>query len=175
PNGHGPLDGAPLVAEPAIASAPPEHRPDTHPPREANGFAGNGAGERGAGPTAAAPRPAIAPPIAAPANGEQRRTLHLSLGNSAHGNTGSPPADIHQPEPPAVAEHGPRPAQPAPTMPDNGQDGAALTGLSDIRPAGYPEPLRRNDGEAAPRKEASAFIDRELRARVDGDIAIFLA
>ena len=57
----------------------------------------------------------------------------------------------------------------------NIQDGAALTGLSGIRPPAYPEHLRRNDAENGPRKAASAFIDHELRARVDGDITAFLA
>src|SRR3989442_1661494 len=58
----------------------------------------------------------------------------------------------------------------------------ALPGLSAAN--GSPEPARpdqpaaygRGDGQPAQRKEAGgSYIDQELRARVDGDIAVFLA
>jgi len=67
------------------------------------------------------------------------------------------------------------PVPPAPPALHNGHDGAAPNGSSGIRPNAYPEHLRRNAAEGAPRKEAGAFIDQELRTRVDGDIAVFLA
>jgi hypothetical protein len=102
--------------------------------------------------------------------------LHLSLGSPPQRNGDGEPADPHhQPERPVLAQPAPVEPAPAPVTAPNGQGGAALTGLSGIRPPAYPEHNRRNDAENGARKTASAFIDHELRARVDGDIAVFLA
>jgi hypothetical protein len=99
--------------------------------------------------------------------------LHLSLGSPPQRNGGGEPADMqHQPERPVLA-HPPAPS--APVTAHNGQDGAAPTGLSGIRPPAYPEHNRRQDADNGRRKDASSFIDHELRARVDGDITAFLA
>jgi hypothetical protein len=132
-------------------------------------------------------------------NGDQRRTLHLSLGNgnangngSAYGNgNGS-----HAPGPVNGGGHGhepperpsfqaPRPPQGlqpqgappqsqrpfqaprGPTPFDAGRDLFAM-------PEGRPAAQQPRDAEAM-RKNNSAFIDQELRSRVDGDIAAFLA
>jgi hypothetical protein len=157
-------------------------------------------------PTAATPAPVAAirrEPIAEPrpngltdgaaASGDQRRTLHLSLGadnggNGSNGNghaalnggangngNGSGNGNGHHPEmprpsftqPQAASERmAPRPAQPPF---DAGRYGRDPFALSD----GRPQAQQPRDGEAV-RKDSSAFIDRELRSRVDGDIAAFL-
>src|SRR5205807_6200427 len=50
------------------------------------------------------------------------------------------------------------------------------TGFPEARPAAYNGPVQRTDADAARRKDgAGSYIDKELRARVDGDIAAFLA
>ena len=194
PNGHDRPDAASLAGRPEAATAPPSHHRDSHPPPGANGFVDNGSGERRAEPTAAIPRPGPpdrshpadatppatdgrygVPPIAVASNGDHRRRLHLSLGQPPQRNGAPHPGDMQPAERPAVAEPNPQPAQPAATAPYNGPEAAALSGLSGIRPPAYPENARRNDGEAAPQKVTGAFIDHELRARVDGDIAAFLA
>ena len=146
---------------------------------------------------------------ATPVNGaaqgvDQRRKLHLSLGNGgANGNGGgahvpgnaAPPVNGngHSHEPPA------RPSLQAP-QPQNGQSSGAQPQGADERngqrafqaprspppfdggrngrdlfsiPEGRPAAQQPRDAESA-RKDNSAFIDQELRSRVDGDIAAFL-
>lgn len=122
---------------------------------------------------------------AAATNGDHRRTLHLSLGHPPHRNGSDLPATTNpEPELPVLVPTGPVPAalSPAlshngqnasPTRPPNGQATAVLNGGPGMPPSAYPEHLRRN--ETGPRKDGSAFIDQELRARVDSDIAAFLA
>jgi len=59
--------------------------------------------------------------------------------------------------------------------PDRGRYGAGETGFSEARPA-YHGPVQRIDGDLPHRKDGtSSYIDNDLRARVDGDIAAFLA
>jgi hypothetical protein len=141
--------------------------------------------------TVAEPRPA------APANGDQRRTLHLSLGNgngngatNGNGNGSHPPGNgnghSHEPSPrPGFAAPRPPQAQgagerigkhpfegpprgPAPFDPGrNGRDHFAM-------PEGTPAAQQPRETEAT-RKDNGAFIDQQLRSRVDGDIAAFLA
>lgn len=208
---------APPAQPQAAFASPSGRRGETWPP-EANGFARNGAGERSAiqpgpnpvgpnpvGPYAAglAPRAALppqrpsAPQAAGPTDGDQRRTLHLSLGNASPGNGGTlgaehPPAErqnfvsdggqpAHQ-HTPQYQTAGERPAPPAnpglphnATPPDRGRYGAGDTGFSEARPA-YHGPVQRTDGDLPHRKDgSSSYIDKDLRARVDGDIAAFLA
>jgi hypothetical protein len=169
---------------PEAAIASPGHS------RESNGF---GTGERRVHSgsdelrlgTASTDRPQAEPAgndgngashPAAAANGDHRRTLHLSLGSPPQRNGGGEPADTHQqPERPVLAQPTPPPTPSAPVTAHNGQDGAALTGVAGIRLPVYPEHNRRNDAENGPRKDAATFIDHELRARVGGDIAAFLA
>ena len=141
------------------ANSQPEHKPNGfRPPAmpEASD-AGNGTSH----PTAT--------------NGDHRGRLHLSLGNPAPRNGGSQPAAIKpEPEPPVTGGPAPTPAQSVPAEFSNGHRAALSNGASRVPPNGYPEHLRRND-ENTPRKDGGAFIDSELRARVDGDIAVFLA
>jgi hypothetical protein len=62
---------------------------------------------------------------------------------------------------------------PSPQRPsgvDPGRNGRDLFTAPDARPAAQ----QPRDAEA-PRKDNGSFIDRELRSRVDGDIATFLA
>ena len=194
---------APAASISSANGHPVEHREEIWP-REANGFARDDAGERHPDP------PGIAAPTAVPmqrppvpqappgaANGDQRRTLHLSLGNPSPGNGTTAPAE-HQPAErhntagdsqhaqhplPQTQTAGERlaaPAMPAlqdrPSAPDRGRDGIDGAGLPEARPAAYNGPVQRTDADVAHRKDgAGAYIDKELRARVDGDIAAFLA
>lgn len=144
--------------------------------------------------------PAVAPPIAAAsmrrdsvgesgpvangagAGGEPRRTLHLSLGGNgaaangsngnghamANGGTNGANGNGHSPEAlrPNVAT--PRPPQPPPfDAGRNGHDPFAA-------PEGRPQAQQPREAEG-PRKDNGVFIGHELRSRVDGDIAAFLA
>src|SRR5206468_6922770 len=60
-----------------------------------------------------------------------------------------------------------------PVMPERGRDGAAGGSYAEARPVAYAPQVQRSDGE---RKEGTpSYIDRDLRARVDGDITAFLA
>ena len=79
--------------------------------------------------------------------------------------------------------HGERIAAPVnPPMPDSAaapdrsRDGTSGAGFSEARAATYPGPVQRTDADIVPRKDGGgSYIDKELRARVDGDIAAFLA
>jgi hypothetical protein len=58
--------------------------------------------------------------------------------------------------------------------PDHARDG--VNGFSEARAPAYHGPVQRTEADVANRKEgAGSYIDQELRARVDGDIAAFLA
>ena len=147
-------------------------------------------------------RAPASPAPAGPADGDPRRTLHLSLGNAAPGNGGTPAAEHHpaeqqnfasdgQPSQYQPPQHQPSQYQPAgerfappanpglqhsPAPPDRGRERAGETGFSEARPAPYHGPVQRTDADVAPRKNGSAsYIDKDLRARVDSDVAAFLA
>ena len=117
-------------------------------------------------------------------NGEQRKRLHLSLGNG-NGSHSLGNGAGHHAEPPARANlnvprapqsetfgngHRPYPPPHNPSMSDGGRNGRDLFSMPESRPAA--QQPRDIDGG---RKEGGSFIDNELRARVDGDIAAFLA
>jgi hypothetical protein len=186
------------------ANGQPSERPDEIWPREANGFDRNGAGERNTNPSGMAPRaagPVQRPPTShappGPSNGDHRRTLHLSLGNTSQGNGAAHPAEHHPPERQNLASEGhPAPQQipqhettgerfvpPSnsasqinPAAPDRGRDDAEGPGFAGTPSAAFQAPVQRTDTDATHRKEgAGAYIDKDLRARVDGDIAAFLA
>jgi hypothetical protein len=122
------------------------------------GSAQAASGERGAG---LAPR----------SNGhDQRRTLHLALGGGSVNGTAQsaqPAANGRTNDPQRM-----QPARPHGMPPHYDRDDGAPE-LPGIRPS-FGEPARRDSN--TPRKEgAGSFIDKELRARVDADIAAFLA
>lgn len=173
-------------------------------PRAANGFARSDSSERNANSPATAPRAALAtqpppapPASAAPANGDQRRTLHLSLGSPPQGNGATSPAEHHpaerrsfasegqhaQPQIPLHQTTGERVAPPPhPELPDNrvardgGRDTTPGPGFSEARSAPYHGPVQRTDADLIPRKDGGgSYIDNDLRARVDSDIVAFLA
>lgn len=166
-----------------LQPATPGHNGHQHGgAREANGFVPNGAAEHGPGSFPGELRPPmtpvqrqLAPNGGVPhANADHRRTLHLSLGNPGHGNGASHhPAEVHQPAPAPSADRG-HAAHPGPAAPAEGGANVSIGGFTEIRPAAY-DPIRRTESDAAPRREGGVFIDRELRARVDSDIAVFLA
>jgi hypothetical protein len=128
-------------------------------------------------------------PEAGSANGEQRRTLHLSLGNGSAKPSGNGSAAASNGNDHAVADADSRPNLAAPRSPqsagnssgqrlaqaprnppvDAGRNGRDLFAAPEGRPSAQ-QP--RDD---TPRKDNGAFIDQELRDRVDGDIAAFLA
>jgi transposase-like protein len=187
-------------ARPEAASASRDERREIAP-REANGFPRDGAGRHEADLPAIAPpmAPRTAPNLPRPplpagqAIGDPRRTLHLSLGAAPLGNGGPHPAEPQPAErhnfgsyaqpaqPQTQAERAVAPANPgAPHSagaPDRGHDsGAAGAGFAEAGSPADRGPVRRTDGNGAQRKEGGgSFIDKELRARVDGDIAAFLA
>jgi len=190
-NGHAPAVSA------SPANGHPSERREEIWPREANGFARDGAGQRETDPPRVAlpmQRPPVLPAPPGPANADHRRTLHLSLGNGSQGNGGMaehPHAERHnfagdgQPGQPQLPQHqttSERFAPPAtpqfqdrpPAAPDRSRDG--VDGFSEARSPAYPGPVQRTDADLAHRKEgAGSYIDQDLRARVDGDIAAFLA
>jgi hypothetical protein len=171
-------------------------------PGTTNGFAAdraNGHDTRTpADPVRAAPpvhQPTEPPINAVPGSSDARRTLHLSLGGVPHGNgaaqggepqsaprldaagqgqlTTRQPPSLQQPPPQAnaVERHAPPVAPGAPyntAVPNH--NGAAEAGPAHYRPAWH------GDGDDRHRKDGGgSFIDKELRARVDGDISAFLA
>jgi hypothetical protein len=147
-----------------------------------------------------APRPADSqpPPVPAshgpapqgPANSDPRGRLHLSLGDGPHANGGAQPGEsrfVERPQPP-MPQHPPqngggeRPAWAAPTP--HRYPGPAEQHRHVAPPAGAPMhvngghqgPFGRGEAQTEHRKEGGgAFIDAELRARVDSDIAAFLS
>ena len=193
------------VAAPAPANGQPSDLREEIWPREANGFARNGAGEGEAdlpGIAVRAAPPVQRPPVPHPApglaNGDQRRTLHLSLGNAPQVNGTTAPAESHPaerqnlagesqhaqlpfPQNQTVGESFTPPVNPEPQdrppVLDRERDGMDGTGFPEARPGAYHGPVQRNDANVAPARKdgAGSYIDQELRARVDGDIAAFLA
>jgi hypothetical protein len=207
---HAPAQASQPEAEAATSAA---FRGD-HPPHRANGVAHDRRDDRqpgiGIAPHANAPAQPSTPPVppaAAPANGDHRRTLHLSLGGGGGGPQGNGPQGYgpqgygsaaaalhsdgngaqgsgqgigapHHPELQSAAAE--RITHPTPLQggsPQRDRDTAPSNGFSEARqPNPYYHNHRHNDPDGAHRKEPSGnFIDRELRARVDGDIAAFLA
>jgi hypothetical protein len=185
------------AANPTPVNGQASDRPEEIWPRKANGFAGNGTGERHADASQVA-LPDQPPPVSqvppGQANGDQRRTLHLSLGNASPGNGGTVPSENHQAERHSPADDGHHsqhhfqttderfapPVNPGsqdrPPAPDRGREGIDGTGVPEARPAAYNGPVQRTDADVAHRKDAGgSYIDKDLRARVDGDIAAFLA
>jgi hypothetical protein len=156
--------------QPVHASAPRPENADPTPARHAE---------------AVSRQPAAIGRVAPPANGEVRPKLHLGFGNgSGHNGATNVPADA-----PGRSESAkpiqPRPMAPAPQSPGErtpqrpfgdavrnaGPGGNGDYGLSEGRP-----PVQMPRGEAgAGQKANGTYLDQELRARVDGDIAAFLA
>ena len=176
PNGHDQSPG-----ESPQAAAPVANRP----PSEANGaLLRHGNGQRGdTGPAMLAQTPRAAGAGGAPQNGEQRRTLHLSL-SPANGPDGgeSPPRNS-----PSTANSGhpsnhpdraaPRPAAEQQAFGQPARHGPTghhppTTGLN-TPPPNIARPIHP-PSESPRANHGGAFIDRVLRERVDGDIAAFL-
>ncbi|HKS89872.1 MAG TPA: hypothetical protein VJR70_10565 [Stellaceae bacterium] len=162
------------------ASRPPEHserQEELRLLRPANGGSGNGApgsgadernfGFRGLPPRAAAPAPRpFAGPAATPADGDSRRTLHLALGQDQRGNG----AHHGEPRPHTAAPAADATARHEPPTPERRNDGERF----DVQP---PVPRQPENGGGAGSRNAAggAFIDRDLRTRVETDITAFLA
>ena len=196
PHGETPTVHTQPTASPGLSAG--DRRIDVRP-RDGNGFARPVSGEREpqpagpfgrtAPPLAPAPRPALTNHPAGPANGDQRPKLHLSLGNGSPAHNGSPAPEPRPPERPFA------PAAPQPPLHGSGERGPWSPAPPQRNPGptdqprytpssnGSSEPARieqpgaygRGDGQPAQRKDAGgAYIDQELRTRVDGDIAAFL-
>jgi hypothetical protein len=128
------------------------------------------------------PAPGPAHGTTSVANGEHRRTLHLSLGQAANGPGGPPQsASGHAPayqgnggsqapyQPYGGGERG-APRYPAATPPGPPQPAAPhypASGNGDGFARPNPEPQR-------PKDAAGSFIDQALRERVGGDVEAFL-
>ncbi len=111
---------------------------------------------------------------AAPQNADPRRTLHLG-GPHANGGQHAP-----EPQPPRPAAGHPSgggerfaPRPPAAEQ-SFGQPPRQQQSSAHLPPPAAREPARMAAEPARPR-EGGAYIDQELRERVDGDIAAFLA
>lgn len=164
------------AAAAAPANQPPVARGASHRDemrlREANGFAGHPAGGQFSGSPSSPPRHSGSPSVAASGNGDARRRLHLALGSPS--GSGAAPAFDAQPaerpnaangqqaQPQAAAERGALPAN----REAHDSRTASEAEYPGRGPAGRDGPVRPGGG---------SFIDKELRARVDGDIAAFLA
>jgi hypothetical protein len=126
----------------------------------------------------------------APGNGATPSAEHHPAERQNFASDGQPPyqppayqqpAYQHQPpQPQPGSERFAPPANPglqhSPAAPDRGRERGGETGFSEARPIPYNGPVQRADTDAAPRKNgSSSYIDKDLRARVDGDIAAFLA
>lgn len=155
--------------------------------------------EQNAGTLFAAPRhppPAPAPTYlnAGQGNGDHRPKLHLSLGNDSQPGTGTQTnGEVHPVasgtvERPTQPNHQPYPAHRLGRS-DSHSDASrgGVQTASDYAPAaqaagifgpsanGHSPPPARHDGNGAGKDGNGAFIDRELRARVEADIGAFLA
>jgi hypothetical protein len=122
------------------------------------------------------PSPLVQPAPAPNGHGEPRAKLHLGFGNSngqtnGHSN-GNGSGNGHGNG--AVQPQQPRPFQAPPRANpfDNGQSNRDFSAMREPRPPGQAPQMPRDDVPA--RKDGSA-LDQELRSRVDGDIAAFLA
>ena len=118
-------------------------------------------------------------------NGDPRSRLHLHLGDASHANGAAAASDPRQPDQPQA----PAPQrQPQPQALNGGGYRPAWASAAPSHepapPNHHPAPQYTNGGHSGnggrqdshgeTRKENGAFIDRELRARVEADITAFL-
>jgi hypothetical protein len=198
PAGNGAGLAASLTAEPQLAPANHEHNGNGMI-RDGNGTPRHNADERHSGMSGSISRPMPPRPNPAASNGESRRRLHLSLGgNGSNGPVPGPSQETHLPgngirnpvsdrgfpqaprssapfPPPAVAE---RSGSPQPSVPSRDYDHREQPRYAQPPGGerGYGDNPGRTDAEPTRRKDdPGTFIDQELRARVDADIAGFLA
>lgn len=175
-NGHAAVEDHSAVVEPMVVSAPPITLVRREPLHEA--------------------RPVAAPADTGGTNAEPRRKLHLSLGNGnagakpngngdaaakPNGNgdgrgpaaeaDGLPGAVTPRMTEPGLNGNGQRPMQASRNPPpfDASRNGRDLFAIPEGRPSA------QQPRDADPLRKDGAFIDQELRDRVDGDIAAFLA
>jgi hypothetical protein len=170
-----PLTGAASggAPEPKVApAAETQPEPVTKKPPIAAAPNGSGADIQrdgvGAGPHAQ-PQPAPGRPPT-PSNGEARPKLHLGFGNG-HGNGAGNGSGgmVH-----TAGDQRPQQDKPPVAPRDHAEPGPAAP--AEIRPTREISPqMARDHGENGFRKEGGSALDRELRARVDGDVAAFLA
>jgi hypothetical protein len=175
----------------APAAPPPSAPPLSAPPPpfvERNaGLAATlarGVSQRPNGTAAPAPQPAPPQANGPHTNGDGRRRLHLSLGGNGAGNGGHgdghgngngadassyPGNSFRAPQAQPPHERAEQLRQPQTPQPRYGfpQPGGER-GFNDSPARGDADGGRRN-------KDPGTFIDQELRSRVDGDIAAFLA
>jgi hypothetical protein len=123
----------------------------------------------------------------APTNGDPRSRLHLHLGDASHANGAAAASDPRQPDQPQAPAPQRQP-QPQPHAPNGGGYRPAWASAAPSHepapPNHHPAPQHTNGGHSGnggrqdshgeTRKENGAFIDRELRARVEADITAFL-
>jgi len=166
-------------AERPIAAAAEPPQTLTPPAAQARPVPPPMAARPAATPASAAPAPVAGVPAAQPAgaaNGDHRRKLHLSLGGAPQAHAGShhhAPGNGHAPGSEIFAPRGERPQQHP--EPDRRQDSFGAN-AGQPRPAAPSGQNGERHGDDMHRKEnGGSFIDRELRNRVEGDIAAFFA
>jgi hypothetical protein len=123
-------------------------------------------------------QPSTVSRAAVPANGETRPKLHLGFGNGqTHNGAAMEAPGANEQTRPMQAQRPPVPSQHSMVerTPQRTFDARPIDrpdyGLSEGRPSAQ-APRGDADGE---RRTNGNFLDHELRARVDGDIAAFLA
>jgi len=191
-----------LIASPAQSHVP--HHPDsagngsTPLPVTGNEFAARNGADRSAehrepgfpGLPRAASRPLSTAPTEAaqPESSDHRPKLHLALGNGSAPNSNGV-TSAAQPSSPidgsgvgleragyGLGGLGPNRQSLSEPLRQNGSgDYASRANSSDQPRYGYPQQSRSANGDASGKGGSGAYIDQELRVRVDGDIAAFLS
>ena len=198
------LYARPAAASPSSAESTPNGTDAVEPP-ELNGSFGqssfekpgfdrgddprhgvNGADRSGASSLLPMPHPAT---HVDRTNGDARRVLHSALDNRLHAGNAAQATDSHPPEhrtPQRAIDHAqerlvahPAPVTPAVAGVPEHRDRDSVAAASALFGSERPVPTfgRANSGgNGSTQKEgAGSFIDRELRARVESDITVFLA
>lgn len=162
-NGHAPpRNGSLQFAPPAARPSNPAPNPPPNPPWQQH------------------QQPPQQRPTQQPAaNGDHRRTLHLSLGSPTHGqapaqSNGHGNGYGHTNPPETAGRQNADIMQMAQREPDRLRNDAAPARPMPLPP--HYAPNHHADAEPAGRKDnGGSFIDFELRTRVEGDITAFLA
>jgi hypothetical protein len=168
---HAPLPASSAEPSGVSAGASPAYGGNGAGDRPLSGMPGQHEREAHHGGNGAVPDIRNSPPL--PANGDARRTLHLSLGNGGgprQPNNPSSAGPLHTPASASPPTPGERVAQ------RPGPDRLERSPVDRREPGFAPQPptsAAMTDPPAA-RNGGGAFLDRALRDRVDTDIAAFL-
>jgi transposase-like protein len=155
--------------------------------REANGHRGNGSAVATPPPRHPAPPMATTSVHSGPANGDHRPKLHLTLGNGSQPEGAAQqtnphpverhPQALHQPQHGGNGRSDPLAHASAPNGRTAFDQHRPAVSAGSFEPAHRPLPLpqARHEANGGAKEGSGSYIDHDLRARVDGDIAAFLA